>query len=50
MDKKQLEIAIKKSTDKLLSNLKNPEVKQKTDKILKDVNTKFTALDTVKSE
>jgi hypothetical protein len=50
MDKKQLEIAIKKSTDKLLSNLKNPEVKQKTDKILKDVNTKFTAVDTAKSE
>ena len=45
MDKKQLEIAIKKSTDKLLNDVKNPEVKQKTNKILKEVGNKFNALD-----
>jgi hypothetical protein len=45
MDKKHLETAIKKSTEKLLSGVKNPEVKQKTDKILKEVGNKFSELD-----
>lgn len=48
MDKKQLETAIKKSTDKLLSEIKNPEVKQKTDTILKEVGSKFSQLDSDK--
>jgi YesN/AraC family two-component response regulator len=45
MEKKNLETAIKKSTEKLLSNVKNPEVKQKTNKILKEVGKKFSNLD-----
>jgi hypothetical protein len=45
MEKKQLENAMKKSFDKLLSNVKNPEVKLKTDKILNDAEKKFTELD-----
>lgn len=45
MDKKQLETAIKKSSDKLLSGVKNPEVKKKTEKILKEVGNKFTELE-----
>lgn len=45
MDKKHLENALKKSADKLLNEVKNPEVKQKTDKILKEASSKFTELD-----
>jgi hypothetical protein len=45
MSKKNLEKAVKNSRRKLLQNIEEPEVKQKTDKILKDVSKKFAALD-----
>ena len=45
MSKKNLEKAVRNSRKKLLDNISEPEVKQKTDKILKDVSKKFAALD-----
>lgn len=45
ISKEALEKAVKKSRAKLLSGIKNPEVKQKTDKALKDVEEKFNNLD-----
>ncbi len=45
MSKKALEKAVKRSRSKLLGEIEDPEVKQKTDKILSDVGKKFAALD-----
>lgn len=45
MSKKNLEKAVNNSRRKLLSSIAEPEVKKKTDKILKDVSKKFAALD-----
>jgi hypothetical protein len=45
MSKKNLEKAVKNSRKKLLDNIREPEVKKKTNKILKDVSKKFAALD-----
>ena len=45
MSKDNLEHAIKKSRAKLLNNISNPEVKQKTEKALKMVEKKFSDAD-----
>ncbi len=41
MEKKHLEKAIQDSRNKLLKSISNPEVKQKTEKILSDISDKF---------
>lgn len=45
MEKAKLEDALKKSSNKILSGVKNPEVKQKTNKILKEASAKFASLE-----
>jgi len=45
MNKKNLEKAIKNAMAKLYTNISNPEVKQKTQNILKDVAEKFNQVD-----
>lgn len=45
MPKKTLEKAVKSSVRKLVEGIENPEVKQKTDKALSEVASKFTELD-----
>lgn len=46
MSKKNLEKAVRRSRAKLLGTIEAPEVKKKTDKILKDVDEAFNKLDT----
>lgn len=45
MSKKNLEKAVQRSRAKLLGTIEAPEVKKKTDKILKDVDEAFSKLD-----
>ena len=45
MSKKNLEKAVRRSRAKLLGTIEAPEVKKKTDKILKDVDEAFNKLD-----
>lgn len=45
MSKKNLEKAVRQSRAKLLGEIEDPEVKKKTDKILKDVDNAFSKLD-----